>query len=54
VRLIVGTIKERQAKPEPKRPRFTFTRALPDGMTPEQARRRCLDAFAALAERGGR
>jgi endonuclease-3 len=34
-----------------KGPTFTFTRRLPEGMTPEEARERCLEAIRSLARR---
>jgi len=37
-----------------KRPTFVFSHALPAHMSREEARRRCEEAFRALAERGAR
>ena len=55
VRVIAKTSeRKRKQKEQATGPTFSFSRALPDGMTREEAKQRTLEAVAALAERGGR
>ena len=42
--------KQGEGKAKRKGPTFRFTTRLPDGMTPEEARKRCLEALVNLAE----
>jgi hypothetical protein len=46
--------KHDEGKASRKGPTFRFIRRLPDGMTAEEATRRCEQAFAELAEGKGR